>query len=97
MKRYFGILFLIALTAAGQTKPPATFSDLSARAQQAYKAQNDAEAKRLFTAAVKLRPTWTEGWWALGMINYQQDQYADCRDSLKQMVKLAPKAARLSI
>jgi tetratricopeptide (TPR) repeat protein len=93
VKRCFGILFLIAVTAAGQTKPPASFSDLSARAQQAYKAQNNAEALRLFAAAVKLRPTWTEGWWALGMIHYQQDQYAECRDSLRKMVKLAPAAA----
>jgi len=83
----------MVVSAAGQTPAPHSFQDLSTQARQAYEANHNAEAARLFAAALKLRPSWTEGWWALGMIDYQQNEYAGCRDSLGRMVKLAPSAA----
>ncbi|HVN20817.1 MAG TPA: tetratricopeptide repeat protein [Dongiaceae bacterium] len=95
MTRALGLLLLIALIAsiaAGQTSPP-TFEDLSTRAQQAYEANHPAEALDLFRQAVKLKPDWAQGWWAVGMINYQLDHYPECRDALTQMVALDANAA----
>ena len=92
MKTCIGILLCIASAAAGQTTPQ-SFEQLSAKAQQAYEAQHDDEASRLFAEAVKLKPGWAEGWWALGTIDYDHDRYPQCRDELRRMVALDASAA----
>jgi tetratricopeptide (TPR) repeat protein len=84
VKRIIALLMLAA-AASGETATP-SFDDISTRAQQAYEANRLDDATRLFDEAVKLRPEWAEGWWALGMIAYQQDRYPECRDALSHMV-----------
>jgi tetratricopeptide (TPR) repeat protein len=86
-----GILLLLA-SAAGQT-PPATFEELSTKAQEAYEANHMGEALDLYRRAVKLKPDWAQGWWAVGMIQYELDHYAECRDALTRMVALDAVAA----
>jgi tetratricopeptide (TPR) repeat protein len=87
-----GILLSIATVAAGQTSTQ-SFEELSRSAQQAYDSQHDDDALRLYTQAVKLKPDWAEGWWAIGMIDYQHDRYPECRDALTRMVALDASAA----
>ena len=65
--KFAGFLLCIAMAASAQTTP-STFEELSQAAQQAYDANHDDEAARLFAEAVKLRPDWAQGWWAIGMI-----------------------------
>lgn len=91
IRAIFAMLLLIA-TAAGQTTP-ATFDQLSAKAKAAYDANQLDEAATLYARTVKLRPAWTEGWWALGMVNYERDHYPECRDALTKMVALDQTAA----
>lgn len=38
--------------------------------------------------AVRLKPDWTEGWWYLGTISYDQDRYQPARDAFKRVVML---------
>ena len=92
MKAAFAILLSMASLAAGQSSTQ-SFEDLSRAAQQAYNAQHDDDAARLFAEAVKLKPDFTEGWWAIGMIDYQHDRYPECRDALTRMVALDATAA----
>lgn len=92
MKLGIGILLWIVVAAAGQTTPQ-SFDELSRAAQQAYEANHEDEAARLFAEAVKVRPDWAEGWWAIGMIRYDQNQYPECRDALTRMVALDASAA----
>ncbi len=86
------VLILLALAALAQTGTP-NFEDLSAKARAAYEANHPEEAAALYSRAVKLRPDWAEGWWALGMIHYEHDRYPECRDALKRMVALDSSAA----
>ena len=86
MKWTLGILLCFAAAGAGQT--PQSFEQVSQQAQQAYEDKRDDDALRLFADAVKLRPEWAQGWWALGMINYEHDRYPECRDALTRMVAL---------
>src|SRR5207245_719193 len=86
------ILVLLASLAAGQSTTN-TFEDLSSRARQAYEANRVDEAVELYSGAMKLRPDWAQGWWALGMIEYQRDHYPACRDALTRMVALDASAA----
>lgn len=92
MKLLSGILLAMMTAAAGQTKPQ-SFEEVSRLAQQAYEAKHDDDAARLYADAVKLRPEWAEGWWALGMIDYERDRYPECRDELTHMVALDASAA----
>ena len=90
--RPIGVLLLLAAASAAQS-PPQTFEELSARAQQAYEANHPEEAADLYGRAVKLRPDWAQGWWAIGMIEYERDRYPECRDALTRMVELDASAA----
>lgn len=90
--RSVGLLLLLAAATAAQS-PPQAFEDLSAKAQQAYEANHPEEAADLYAQAVKLRPDWTQGWWAIGMIEYERDHYPECRDALTRMVQLDASAA----
>jgi len=89
VKQPIKVLLLLAVTTLthGQSTPP-TFEELSAKARQAYEANRPEEAAELYARAVKLRPDWSQGWWALGMIAYERDRYAECRDALTRMVEL---------
>ena len=95
MIRRITVILLLATSAAGQSAPrtPQTFEELSSMARQAYEADRTEEAVELYSRAVKLRPGWSQGWWAVGMIEYQRDRYPECRDALTRMVKLDPSAA----
>jgi tetratricopeptide (TPR) repeat protein len=91
VKRRIVLLVLLASFAAGQTTN--TFEDLSSKARHAYEANHVGEAVDLYSRAVKLRPDWAQGWWAIGMIEYQRDHYPACRDALTRMVALDAPAA----
>ncbi len=86
---------MLAAASAAQSPPQTSenFEELSAKAQQAYEANHPEEAADLYTRAIKLRPDWAQGWWAIGMIEYERDRYPECRDALTQMVKLDDSAA----
>ena len=90
--RPIGLLLLLAAASAAQS-PPQTFDELSARAQQAYEANHPEQAADLYGRAVRLRPDWAQGWWGLGMIEYERDRYPECRDALTRMVALDASAA----
>ena len=91
--RPIALLLFLAVTTGQTAQTPQTFDELSTKARQAYEANHPEEAADLFASAVKLRPDWAEGWWALGMIAYERDGYPECRDALTQMVKLDASAA----
>ena len=81
--------------AAAKRTPPASAAFLAAQ-KAAEKARDE---KRLDDAiaeyfkAVKLQPNWTEGWWYLGTISYDQDRYQPARDAFKRVVMLDQKNA----
>jgi tetratricopeptide (TPR) repeat protein len=92
VKRAVGLLVLAAAAALAQNTPQ-KFDELSSEAQKAYEDNRLDEAVRLYSQAVGTRPEWAEGWWALGMINYEGDHYPECCDALTRMVKLDASAA----
>jgi tetratricopeptide (TPR) repeat protein len=71
----------------------ATFEELSARATAAREANHLPEAVKLYREALAIRPQWQAGWWFLGTILYDTNEYADCRDALGHFVELKADAA----
>ena len=45
----------------------------------------------MYRQAVKLRPSWPEGWWFLGELLYDQNKYPEARDALRRLVALDQK------
>jgi tetratricopeptide (TPR) repeat protein len=90
MTRTLAFLALFPLFCAAQDAGPTapSFDQLSARAAEAFNANRSAEAVDLFTQALKLKPSWPEGWWALGTLHYDANQYPECRDDLTRLVAL---------
>jgi tetratricopeptide (TPR) repeat protein len=94
-------LLLAAPLWAAQTTPPDTtsssatpsgFDQLVAQANTA-RAQNDIPgAAHLYQQALQLNPSWSDGWWYLGTMQYGVNDYASAIDALSHYLALMPKA-----
>jgi len=79
------------------TKPASTapksgeFDKLVNAATEARKAERWEEAIGLYAKAVKLKPDYVEGHWYQGTAYYTLDNFAECRDAFRRVVRLAPK------
>jgi tetratricopeptide (TPR) repeat protein len=86
------LCLLIAWPAPAQrTPPPASFAQLSTKADAARDANRLDEAVPLYRKALALRPAWREGWWSLATILYDQNSYAPAARAFTKAVALDPK------
>jgi tetratricopeptide (TPR) repeat protein len=67
---------------------PAAFKRVSDAATKARTQNHIEDAIGLYRQAVKLRPSWAEGWWFLGELLYEQNKYPEARDSLRRLIDL---------
>jgi tetratricopeptide (TPR) repeat protein len=86
---------LIALSESpvlqAQTKSSQDFATLSAKANAARDSDHLDEASVLYNKALALRPSWAEGWWSLGTIQYDASNYAAAAHSFQKLLTLQPK------
>ncbi len=86
-----GLLCLFPNGAFPQTKPSSSsFATLSKQAGEARDADRLEEAIALYTKALSLQPSWAEGWWSLGTLQYDQNQYADAARAFEKLIVLQP-------
>ena len=83
-----------ARSARGAAKPTATFESLAAQASAAREANDLEKAIPLYEQAVKLRPTWTEGYWYLGTSNYELDRFEASRDAFRRVTRIDARQRR---
>ena len=74
-----------------------TFDSLAAKAAAAREANDLTNAMGLYRQALVLKPDWAEGWWFLGSLAYDTDQYAAGQQALTEFVKFEDKAAGWSL
>lgn len=87
-----GFVFLLCPLAL-PAQSTANFEDLAARASLA-KQQNDLPvAIDLYHQALQVNPSWPDGWWFLGSLQYAQNDYTSAEDALTHYLKLTPNAA----
>ncbi len=85
-------LFFFAIPSAPQSKPdPETFDSLAQRADAARDAERLEEAVPLYKKALALHANWAEGWWSLGTIEYDRNNYPAAARAFRKLVPLAPK------
>jgi len=75
-----------SVVAAQAPSSSATFETLTANALSAREAGRTDEAIRNYRAAVELRPAWDEGWWYLGTLLYDTDQFEEAIPALRGLV-----------
>jgi len=84
-------LLILAFLQATQAQAP-SFGQLAAQAAEARKAGRESDALRLYREALRLKPSWTDGWWNLGSIYYEREDFAAARDAFRKLVALDQKA-----
>src|SRR6266404_1243655 len=67
------------------------FDAIAAAANAARESDKIDEAIGLYRQAIALRPTWAEGWWFLGTLYYDHDQYAEAAKAFKQTAQIQQK------
>ena len=92
------IALLLALSL--QASPVATqFTQLATKAEAARQ-QGSADALVLYARALKLKPDWKDGWWALGTLHYAKSQYEEGAAAFEKLASLdhsAPAHAMLGL
>jgi tetratricopeptide (TPR) repeat protein len=81
-----GIVF--GFVVAGQTSQADDFDTVASQATAAREAGKTDEAISKYREGVKLRPKWEEGWWYLGTLLYDVDQFGQAIPALRQVVDL---------
>jgi tetratricopeptide (TPR) repeat protein len=66
------------------------FEQILKQAAQAREQNKPEDAVRLYREALKLKPSWLEGWWDLGAILYDFDRYDEARDAFRRLANLKP-------
>ncbi|GAC1645833.1 MAG: hypothetical protein NVS9B15_03560 [Acidobacteriaceae bacterium] len=67
---------------------PATFQQYVAWAQAAEQQDRTQEAVRFYGQALQMRPEWSEGWWKLGTLLYDGNDYVDAAEAFARLVEL---------
>ncbi len=84
-------LLTMPLYAQGKARTT-EFESLSAKADAARSSDRLDEAVVLYRKALTLKPDWGEGWWSLGTIQYDRNNYAEAAHAFKKLTVLNPKA-----
>jgi tetratricopeptide (TPR) repeat protein len=85
-------LVILTLLQASHTTPKQQFDRLAARAAEARKASRDTDALRIYQEALRLKPSWTDGWWNVGSIFYEREDFPAARDALRKLIALDRRA-----
>jgi tetratricopeptide (TPR) repeat protein len=98
------IAYAVTMRAQSRTRAKRPASNANATSQQdaafnqAVKLADDArnagrldDAVQLYSNALKIRPSWPDGWWYVGAIFYDKDLYAQARDAFANLADLEPK------
>lgn len=88
-----GVPFMQAQVASSRSSVAKTkeAQSLIVEATAARDAQQLDKAILLYRQALALQPRWTEGWWSLGTIYYDADNYADAANAFREVVALDPR------
>jgi tetratricopeptide (TPR) repeat protein len=91
----FGLILVFSgagiLSSSAQSKPAPSFATLSSQANAARDADRLDEALTLYKKALVLRPSWAEGWWSVGTIQYDRNAYPDAARAFRRLLTLRPK------
>ncbi|MDR3717806.1 MAG: tetratricopeptide repeat protein [Bryobacteraceae bacterium] len=71
---------------------PPQLQELTRQVDVAVREHRSSDAVRMLDKALKASPQWRKGWWLLGSILYDLDDYATARPALERLIRLDPKS-----
>jgi tetratricopeptide (TPR) repeat protein len=86
MRALFVLLLLLPAQALTAPASPLTFEKIVRQADEARAGDRLPDAIRLYREALKLRPSWSTGWWWLGSIYYDQDRFPEAQAAFSQFI-----------
>jgi predicted Zn-dependent protease len=84
------LLSVLGVPVATGQEQKASFAEIAAKADAAMQAERLDEAAVLYRKAVAMNPTWAEGWWSLGTLEYDRNSYKEAAESFSRLVALQP-------
>lgn len=69
------------------------FASLSSSADAARQQGDVPRAIELYRRAIEENPNWADGWWFLGILQYDGNQYTGAKEALSRYLQLTPNAA----
>lgn len=69
------------------------FASLTSSADAARRQGDIPRAIELYRKATEQNPNWPDGWWFLGILQYDGNQYAGAKEALSRYLQLTPNAA----
>ena len=69
------------------------FEQLRSEAEAARQGGDAVRAAALYEQALKMNPSWPDGWWYLGQLRYGADDYAQAVEAFNHYLELMPDAA----
>lgn len=86
------VFFVAPLHSAAQPQTPsANFDSLAKQAAEARDSDQLDRAASLYKQALAVRPQWAEGWWSLGALEYDRNNYTAAARAFQRLLVLAPK------
>jgi tetratricopeptide (TPR) repeat protein len=86
------IASLLLFAGVPQTPAPQrSFEQVARQAEEARASDRLSDAIRLYREGVNLRPSWSEGWWGLGSIYYEQDRFPEAREAFTRFIAASKK------
>jgi tetratricopeptide (TPR) repeat protein len=82
-------MFLLSLPAFSSTAT--SVEEIAKKAEQAQNANQLNQAIGLYRQGVRLQPSWSQGWWALGTLLYDQDRFPEAKVAFRHFVSAAEK------
>lgn len=86
-----GISVLLLLLVAIPSDASTSFEQIAKQADAARSGEHLNDAIHLYRQALRLRPSWADGWWSLGSVLYDQDRFPEAEDAFRHLVALTPK------
>lgn len=91
--RALAFILLAASLASAWQAPDPVISKFSKEGEALRQQNKIDDAIAVYKKGVALRPSWDEGWWYLGTLYYDLDQYPAGRDAFKHLTLIKPQVA----
>ena len=85
------LILILATSSAAVSESKKTFEEIAKQADAARSADRVREAIDLYAQGVHLRPQWSEGWWSLATLLYDQDRFPEARTAFQRFAAISTK------
>src|SRR4051812_38351840 len=81
-----GLLIALSMATSAATVS-SRFETIAKQAETARTQDRIPDAIRLYREGTQLRPSWTDGWWYLGSLLYDQDRFNEASSAFQHLTK----------